>query len=463
MRIDSFALGILLAGVAASSHAYQTDFHYGMTYWLGQQAQLTADESAVLASGNEWKDSGMLDARPVIAYNVCWKNEPDAFKLMRENHFRASAEYPAPPPERKVQTLTTFASEQVVELIKKTQPAAPSSPVANNRIVDFGGALHGFQDTYSHQGESQVPPGCNASSVWTHPRIRNGETGPLPNWLGTGADQTHRWLADCENAAHATYDHLRNFVGKLFPARTRAPNWSDALRNEVRDFCGKSTKSEKADWLKSHGVPQEQAIVDSSSLEDGSGSYKSNLWRTLDLKGFATNPADRAPEARKLELDMERLAAKVERGNISPDERAVLERYLEALVKGPAASLPERLAPLIGVPGTLPANHPFLITTQRLRFVDRGLAARDPLPVNQLSNPDADIGAVPLGLSSNWRDFLVRPRGQQIEQPYIVASDSGRIVAFALLRHAPYEVIRVDLKAGGKATVISGVTVAAMH
>ena len=60
-----------------------------MTYWLGIQAGLSPDESEYLASGDEWKDAGMLDARPVVAYNICLKNDPTAFTEMRKHHFRS--------------------------------------------------------------------------------------------------------------------------------------------------------------------------------------------------------------------------------------------------------------------------------------------------------------------------------------------------------------------------------------
>lgn len=462
MRVRHLATGLAIAGVATSSLGYQTDFHYGVTYWLGLQSGLKPEESAYLASGDEWKDAGMLDARTVVAYNICFKKEPDAFKLMRENHFRASTQYPAPPADRAVTPASAFGEEEVREMIAKV-PALPiGSPQALDRLLDFGGALHGYQDTFSHQGVSQVPWLCDQNIAWTHPKARNGETSLAPNWLGTGADQTYKWQPDCMEAVKGTYGHLLAFLAKLYPGRTRPKDWDSQVAKEARAFCAAETKSAKVDWFVAHNVPQEQAILASSTLKDGAPSFHYRLRVALNLKP-SVPVTELSEQARRIDAQVNKLAANVDKPDVSPQVRSVLERYLRALVRAPAASLPEQLGPMLGYSGSAPLDHPVLINTQRLRFVDRGLATDVPIPLAQLATPDADIGTVAEGVAASWQSFLVTPRGQSSEQPYILGSASGRMYAFVLLRHAPYEVLAIELKGDSKSAVIANVTVLDLH
>ena len=462
MRIRSLVAGVAIVGFATSSLGYQSDFHYGMTYWLGLQSGLTPEESAYLASGDEWKDAGMLDARTVVAYNICVMNEPRAFSLMRENHFRTSQQDPAPPRYREIYPASTYGEEEVRDLIARVKTLPDSSPEALNRILDFGGALHGYQDTFSHQGVSQVPFGCDQNIAWTHPKVRNGETSLPPNWLGTGADQTYRWQPDCMEAAKGTFRHLLAFVANLYPDRKRPKDWDSRLEEEAEAFCAADTKSAKVDWLTAHLVPQEQAILASSTLKDGTGSFRHRLRLVLDLKRSVpvTEPSE---QVRRIDAQVQKLAANVQKVNAAPQVRSVLERYLESLVKGPAASLPERLGPLLGYPGAAPLSHPALVSTQRLRFVDRGLATEVPIPLAQLGTPNGDIGTVAEGIPDNWRNFYVTPRGQSNEQPYILGAKSGWMIAFVLLRHAPYEVVRIALKRDAKFAVVTGVDILDLH
>jgi len=121
-------VGAMAAGTVSLSQAYQTDFHFGMTYWLGLQVGLTADESFRLASGNDWKDAGMLDARPIVAYSICIKKDPTAFQLAREHHFRSIEENPAPPIARQVLPGVPYATEKVNKLTGKVRANSLNGP-----------------------------------------------------------------------------------------------------------------------------------------------------------------------------------------------------------------------------------------------------------------------------------------------------------------------------------------------
>ena len=441
-RLSAGALALVMSSPAQT---YQTDFHFGMTYWLGMQAGFTPEESLLLASGDEWDDAGMYDARPVVAYSICIKKDPTAFKAMREHHFRATEEYPSPPGARLVAPGTPYATEAVRALIARSWTAGQT----RNALVDFGGALHGFQDTYSHRGESQVPLRCDANLTWTHPRTRNGDTTPWPNYLSTNADLTHLWPEDCVKAAQETYGYLQTFAGKLFPQRKKAPAWNGAMATKV-------------DWLHSHGVPQEQAIAQSTTLDDGGGSFKYEFGRSVKLEGFTATKGAGSDGGRRLAADMEALAKRVEKSEITPEERTLLEQYLRVLVNSSADDLPEQLALPLARTGRLPADDPMLRTTQRLRFLDRGRSAHNPMPVADLSIPGVDIATGP-GRPSAWQSMYVTPLLQTVERPYVLGTDDNYLVAFALLRHAPNEVLRVAILRDGKQPRLVGVDILAMH
>ena len=98
-----------------------------------------------------------------------------------------------------------------------------------------------------------------------------------------------------------------------------------------------------------------------------------------------------------------------------------------------------------------------------MRFVDRGISSRVPLPVDILNQPDADIGAIADGQSLGWQQFYVQPRGQSVEQPYIVADSGGNLVLFALLRHAPNELVRATFKSSDGKTILDALETTAVH
>jgi hypothetical protein len=234
------------------------------------------------------------------------------------------------------------------------------------------------------------------------------------------------------------------------------------VATQVEKFCKAETKSAKVDWFNGHDVPQAQAIAQSTTLDDGKSSYTYQFGRTVQLAGFTASQAPVSEGAQRLATDMERLAKKVETSNATPQERALLERYLQVLANSPANALPEQLAVLLGRVGQVPAQDPALRSTQRLRFIDRGLAARNPMPLADLASPGADIANVP-GRAAAWQFMYVAPLGQRIEHPYVLGSDDGALVAFALLRHAPYEVLRVAISRGDHSPRIVRVDILAMH
>ena len=59
--------------------------------------------------------------------------------------------------------------------------------------------------------------------------------------------------------------------------------------------------------------------------------------------------------------------------------------------------------------------------------------------------------------------MYVTPLGQSVEQPYVLGASGEGLVAFVLLRHAPYEVVRIEISRKEKLPRIAAVEVIAMH
>ena len=93
--------------------AYETDFHYGMTYWLSRMAGLDDAESRHVAIGNENRDQGMLDAKYAVIARLCLLRQENASNYTHEAHFRAQKAPPAPRPDRTVVHTASFAGQGV--------------------------------------------------------------------------------------------------------------------------------------------------------------------------------------------------------------------------------------------------------------------------------------------------------------------------------------------------------------
>ena len=100
--------------------------------------------------------------------------------------------------------------------------------------------------------------------------------------------------------------------------------WSIDLEAQVDAFCKANTKAAKVDWLKDHGVPQEQAIAQGTTLDDGNGSYQYQFGRSVKLGGLTAQSTAKAEDARRLQQDMERLATQLEKPNATAQERRLL-------------------------------------------------------------------------------------------------------------------------------------------
>jgi hypothetical protein len=251
----------LLLGASGAAPAYESDFHYGLTWWLAIQAGFDPQQSHDLARGDERTDTGMLDAKHAIVWQLCFPARRDRRRADPRAPLSARRTgCPRRPADRPVQSVAPFAAAALKAVLGEvgTDP--------RDRLIRFGRALHGWQDTFAHRGEPAGLPACPVDWSWAHPRDRNGPA-------SHDADLTHFFIDDCLEAARSSYEHLRAYRKALKLPLASARPWS-ALASRALAFCGAETKAAKADWFVAQKVPQAVAIAANTNLPDGARRFR---------------------------------------------------------------------------------------------------------------------------------------------------------------------------------------------
>lgn len=70
-------LGMVLAVVSVCAEAYESDFHFGLTWWLASQAGFDALRSQEIARQNELTGTGLLDAKHAMVWGFASGGVPD--------------------------------------------------------------------------------------------------------------------------------------------------------------------------------------------------------------------------------------------------------------------------------------------------------------------------------------------------------------------------------------------------
>ena len=208
------AMPLLAACWAPPCAAYETDFHYGMTYWLSRTAGLDDAESRHVAIGNENRDQGMLDAKYAVIARLCLLRAKNASVYTHEAHFRAQKAPPAPRPDREVVHTASFAGQGVEDRWPRRARRSGTSSIR------LGDALHGWQDTFSHEGEP--------SAVWPCPkptRARFDRFGYREFSEHLYADVTYPRPKLCEQTSETTYVFIERFLAERRP-ELKPPPWS---------------------------------------------------------------------------------------------------------------------------------------------------------------------------------------------------------------------------------------------
>lgn len=435
MKIFSALIIAPALTLAFSAEAYETDVHYGLTYWLASKAGYSEQQSHEIARGNELTDTGMLDAKHAIIMRLCLKRDKGASLLTRELHFRSQQEPPAPPQVRPVNYTDSFSYARAQRLSKEGNHQLPES------LKSFGEAIHGWQDSHSHQGVSNTFFLCPDEWIWSHP-VEMG------NEFSHAADQTFKNPKKCENAGESTYQLLRRYRSSMNLV-SQPREWT-TLSSQVRQFCEASTKEEKMAWLEENGVPQAYAIAKNTSLR---GFFKFLGGPRLDLRSDASTTSSSEIVVPEYEVQVPGWLPDIEieaglKEFISGPPTAPLQdiertrSFLKAWLTSPAEKLPATLAPYMSQT-PLDQNNENLIQLLRLRLKNR---YSDDATINQPSrpiNPDDYITYNP----ENWTTALVPVRGQKNEA-LVDAEDANNIVMIAILRDAPNEVLIVTASAG---------------
>ncbi len=475
---------VLLAGLGSaaccSAGAYEADMHYGMTFWLARQAGLSQAEAHEMARGDQNADDGYLDAKHAIVLGVCLLHAKTASEMVRRHHFRSQNPVPRPPPQRPVDSDDAYAKDDVLARI------GGSGTVWMDRLNEFGLALHGWQDSFSHQGESSHIPGCDDQWVWAHSAARGGV---LNLFTAHNADLTFKYPDDCLAAAKSSHGYIEQLRQRHRP-EARGKAWS-ALEDDVQAFCQLSTKAGKAQWLAGHGVPQADAIVRMTNLPDGERSFEEAPELDLDARGDgAASAADDTARAGRrgkppsMDGEVERAVAEVYKG-LGPDANGgEVQRWFDEFLHQWVTTSPYEMSSVVKTYfafGPEAFSKPESVEDRLLRWRmrDRGLAA-DPkvAPKEMLKRSDSFAALAGRGqsaadrlgflkvaaaVSRPWRQAFVPVRRRELPVLLAPAGNGKGLVAAVILRHAPYDIQLFTITPSGPAFRITRWASLAFH
>ena len=420
------SLAIVLLFVAANASAFESDVHYGLTQWLAMQAGFGSEAAQIIATGDQRVDSGDMQFIDLVLIYACVGKDDVGQRLAHDQHYPSAGPVSGPPQQRMIEPGNAFAMKAAQDLLKTPLDKSPYM------LLLVGGALHTLQDSWSHQGATDVPrPGegitCDPNRAWAHPASRGG-------FASHKADFTLNWPADTMAMAKATYDILVRYPMPA-GAKQKAKAWDD-IAPELATFIRASTKTDKKNWFVAHGIA-DVSFLEGISLPDGKEPF-TQTWPgrklpplpSADSRQHAVDPGILAFFNRFFAQwmasdDFGALATTFgplrKRGRKAvPDEELVARLEVWRLRDhGRVVDIAHSLKPLS--PG------------QR-RTLDKVAKAKDAL-VHYASPADAF--------------FPLLPRGKDISPllPFYVAVDDAggkpRAVAVTKLRHLPYDSIAV--------------------
>lgn len=234
----------LLLGMAPAcgALAYEDDVHYGLTKWLALVAGMTPRDAEIVATGNREIDGGALDAVRLVYYNACVGRDKVGSELVRDHHFPSFAKMPGPPATRVVKEGSNAARTPAEDRI--VRPNTNGQEEQDWNLQRFGAALHLFQDSYSHQGEPEIPGllvfRCSSDLAWGHPAARG-------HWDSHDADLTFKDPATAARMAQGTYDLICSYRARV--QKSPCTKSSGAIKAAVDRFIAADTKLAKWAWF----------------------------------------------------------------------------------------------------------------------------------------------------------------------------------------------------------------------
>lgn len=218
--------------------AWDADVHYGLTKWLAVNAGFTDKEADEVAWGN-WdvdldKNKAAINLMVSQVMLGTKAEAASASERILEHHFPAVGKVGTEPPKRPVSPANSFAVKRI-ELARKS-----------GDLSRFGQALHALQDSWSHQGEPDVPIRpvfeIRRPYAWSHPRSRGG-------WYRHRADITFMNDGDAMEMAERTHTELRRLCQDADSCRSRSyADWSE-ISQAVNGFVTAKTIKEKKKWF----------------------------------------------------------------------------------------------------------------------------------------------------------------------------------------------------------------------
>ena len=260
-RLVVLALASCLA--PESSHAFESDVHFGLTKWLALQAGFTAQAAETIATGDQRVDSGDMQYMDLVTAYACFAKNPQSAALAGRHHFPSSVNVPNPPEQRNVIAGGDAALKPAVAATKALQSQA------GFLLFKFAATLHAVQDSWANQGVPSVPlpfggaAKCDPSLASSHAATRGGSNSHR-------ADNTHDWPLDTVAMAKATYDLLLQYP-EIDPLKRTPKDW-DAVRAQLDGFVKGATKTEKKAWFVAHGI-DDTSFLYGISVPDGGAKF----------------------------------------------------------------------------------------------------------------------------------------------------------------------------------------------
>lgn len=300
----------MLCGVSSvpPALAWENDVHYGLTWWLAKAVGFSDQQSTWIAKGDQGVDDSNVTG-PVLstAMSSCTATDPSGSATVAKNHFPSRALPPAPAASRVVSKGEPWWET------RRAEP--PRTDGSEPTLLSLGRYLHSLQDSWSHQGEPDIPLSCNPRLAWGHSPSRGG-------WSCHLADLAYKWvLPDVIPMAKATYEALVVAYGK----EPRAI-WAQ-LAPQVQAFGRIDNKQQKSEWLQAHGIANHKDIAYATSLQNcPTGTSSCSFDYALDQA-----VADWASRLQKLPLLEQSLK----------DVGALLNKFGDAMIEGSEAKLRE--------------------------------------------------------------------------------------------------------------------------
>jgi hypothetical protein len=258
-----FILLLSFLCVAVDASGFEGDVHFGMTKWLALQAGFSQEQADIIARGDLRIASGDIQFESLVFSYAC-PGRDGLERDAQEYHYPADKSVPAQADARAV-VANSAAARRAVEAMARVSPDK-----AGFLLLKLGQALHVLQDSWANQGTPEVPDdrnnlfACDSSRAMAHPAARGG-------WASHKPDLTYLWSNDSLDMAEATYDAMLHFPAMNGVARN-AKSWSELAR-DLDGFIHASTKSQKEDWFKAHGIA-EVDFLGGISLPDGKRAFR---------------------------------------------------------------------------------------------------------------------------------------------------------------------------------------------